>query len=243
LRVYDGILLFSCVLRASAQVDESPTLPARRPKCFSSYASSSNPARSRNAANSRSRVLAPHQLAVPNSWIDLEFIFGSPEALFFDSSIPSSNWTTPFWNGAAFASRPDIARVQEEIQALVSTERTMIVVRGTNLGYRPQSIDFSKARFMRVLEVRLNPGHETEFVEAFRILTHAYETIKANTPWVVYQVNVGMPLPAFIVFLPMRPSGKTMICSIAPQPPRSPRRRGHSPRRSNRSRCLSLHGK
>jgi len=75
---------------------------------------------------------------------------------------------------------------------------------GTNLGYRPQSIDFSKARFMRVLEVRLNPGHETEFVEAFRILTHAYETIKANTPWVVYQVNVGMPLPAFIVFLPMR---------------------------------------
>ena len=57
---------------------------------------------------------------------------------------------------------------------------------------------------MRILEVRLNPGHESDFVEAFRTLSHAYETIKANTPWVVYQVNVGMPSPTFIVFLPIR---------------------------------------
>jgi hypothetical protein len=57
---------------------------------------------------------------------------------------------------------------------------------------------------MRILEVRLNPGHESDFVEAFRTLSHAYETIKATTPWVVYQVNAGMPSPTFIVFLPMR---------------------------------------
>jgi hypothetical protein len=57
---------------------------------------------------------------------------------------------------------------------------------------------------LRVLEVRLNPGHESDFVEAFRILGAAYEKIKANTPWVVYQVNVGMPSPAFFVFMPLR---------------------------------------
>jgi hypothetical protein len=41
-------------------------------------------------------------------------------------------------------------------------------------------------------------------VDAFRILGSAYEKIKADTPWVVYQVNVGMPSPTFLVFVPMR---------------------------------------
>jgi hypothetical protein len=57
---------------------------------------------------------------------------------------------------------------------------------------------------MRVLEVRLLPGHEAEFVEAFKTLRAAYEKIKADTPWVVYQVNVGMPSPTFLAFVPMR---------------------------------------
>jgi hypothetical protein len=57
---------------------------------------------------------------------------------------------------------------------------------------------------MRVLEVRLRPGHEGEFVESFKLLSAAYEKIEADMPWVVYQANVGMPSPAFLVFVPMR---------------------------------------
>jgi hypothetical protein len=57
---------------------------------------------------------------------------------------------------------------------------------------------------MRVLEVRLRPGHESEFVESFKLLGVAYEKIEADMPWVVYQANVGMPTPAFLVFVPMR---------------------------------------
>jgi hypothetical protein len=56
---------------------------------------------------------------------------------------------------------------------------------------------------MRVLEIRLLPGHEEEFVEAFKTLRAAYEKIKADTPWVVYQVNVGMPSPTFFAFVPL----------------------------------------
>jgi hypothetical protein len=144
-------------------------------------------------------------LDVPNDWIDLDSISGPPEALFFDpfDSFEQLDTASAVW-GRIFATHPEIARIQEEIKALVTKERTIIAVRRDDLGFRPQSIDFSKARYLRVLEVRLNPGHESDFVETFRILSHAYETIKADTPWVVYQVNVGMPAPTFIVFLPMR---------------------------------------
>jgi len=201
-----AFLLFSCAARASAQAEDFPNLAGTPPKVLllvhqEFRFGKANERRKIEVAISR----VCDQLAVPNSWIDLESISGPPEALFFDPFDSFEQLDTAFaeW-GRIFATRPELARLQEELEALIVAERTIIAVRRDDLGYRPQSIDFSKARFMRVLEVRLNPGHESDFVEAFRTLSHAYETIKATTPWVVYQVNVGMPSPTFIVFLPMR---------------------------------------
>jgi hypothetical protein len=98
---------------------------------------------------------------------------------------------------------PELARLQEEIRKLETSERTTIAVRRSDLSYRAGLIDLSKARYMRVLEIRLLPGHEEEFVEAFKTLRAAYEKIKADTLWVVYQVNVGMPSPTFFAFVPL----------------------------------------
>jgi hypothetical protein len=144
-------------------------------------------------------------LNVPNSWIDFESITGQRETLFLDPFDSFEHVDTAFveW-GRIFAAHPELARMQEELQTLVSSERTIIAIRRDDLGYRPQSIDLSKARFMRVLEVRLHPGHESGFVEAFKTLAEAYEKIRATTPWVVYHVNAGMPSPTFLVFVPMR---------------------------------------
>src|SRR6266851_4923554 len=199
-------LFFSCAARASAQAEDFPNLAGTPPKMLllvhqEFRSGKANERRKIEVAISR----ACDQLAVPNSWIDLESISGSPEALFFDPFDSFEQLDTAFaeW-GRIFATRPELAHMREELQALVVAERTIVAVRRDDLGYRPQSIDFSKARYMRILEVRLNPGHERDFIEAFRILGAAYEKIKTNTPWVVYQVNVGMPSPAFLVFMPLR---------------------------------------
>ena len=145
------------------------------------------------------------RLTVPNSWIDLQSLTGASEAVSFDPFESFAQLDTAFagW-GQILATHPDLARLQGELKTIVSRESTIIAVRRDDLGYRSQSIDFSKARFMRVLQVHLRPGHESDFVEAFRILGAAYEKIDASTPWVVYQVNVGLPTPAFLVFVPMR---------------------------------------
>jgi hypothetical protein len=152
---------------------------------------------------------ACNQLVVPNSWIDLESVTGSPEALSFDPfdtfdqvEAAFADWTQ------IFGSHPDLARMQGELEALVSSERTIIAVRRDDLGYHPQAIDFSKARFVRVLEVRVFPGRASDFAESMQILADAYEKINADTPWAVYQVNTGIPSPAFLVFLPMRALAK-----------------------------------
>jgi len=207
-RLFPGIafLLFCCVPRAQAEWDGAPNPAGEPPKMLllvhREFQSGKEAERQKlEAAMSR----ACDHLKVPNSWIDLESITGLPEALSFDPFDSFAHVDTAFaeW-GRIYSTHPDIAHLQEQINALVSSERTVIAVRRDDLGYRPQSIDLSKARFLRVLEVRLLPGHERDFDESFKMLGEAYEKIKANTPWVVYQVNVGMPSPTFLVFVPMR---------------------------------------
>jgi len=148
---------------------------------------------------------ACNHLDVPNAWIDLQAITGPPEALSFDPFDSFEQLDNAFvaWR-QLFASHPELAHLQEQIRALETSESTTVAVRRDDLGYRVNRIDLSKARYMRVLEVRLRPGHESEFVESFKLLSAAYEKISADMPWVVYQANVGMPTPSFLVFVPMR---------------------------------------
>jgi hypothetical protein len=200
------MLWFLCAQNASAQVDESPNPSAEPPKMLllvhqEFKFGKEGERRKLEVAISR----ACEHLHVPNDWIDMESLSGPIEALFFDPFDSFEQLDTAFvdW-GRIFGTHSELARTQEELKALVTSERTVIAVRRDDLGYRPQSIDLSKARFLRVLEVQLHPGHESDFVEAFKILGSAYEKIKADTPWVVYQVNVGMPSPTFLVFVPMR---------------------------------------
>ncbi len=200
------VLWFACALIAPAQVDESPNPAAEPPKMLvlvhQEFRFGKEGERQKLAA---SIARACEHLKVPNDWIDLQSISGSPEALSFDPFDSFEHVDTAFADWPRiFAAHPELARMQEEMKALITSERTIIAVRRDDLGYRPQSIDFSKARFMRVLEVRLIPGHENDFVEAFKILSAAYEKINADTPWVVYEVNVGTPSPTFLVFMPLR---------------------------------------
>ena len=201
-----ALIVLASVSIGSAQEEPSPNLSGAPPKMLLLVHQEFQPGKSGerhklDAAISR----ACDQLTVPNSWIDLESITGPLEALSFDpfESFGQLDTALADW-GRIFATHPDLARMQEERKALVSHESTIIAVRRDDLGYRASSIDLSKARFMRVLQVHLRPGHESDFVEAFKILGAAYEKIDASTPWVVYQVNVGMPSPTFLVFVPMR---------------------------------------
>ena len=152
---------------------------------------------------------ACQSLEVPNSWIVMESITGEPEVLSFDPFDSFAQLDKPVaeW-GRIYATHPELGRLQAQITSALTSQRTLIAVRRDDLSYRANRIDLSKARFMRVLEVRLHPGHENEFAEAFQKLTAAYEKIESDLPWVVYQVNLGMPSPTFLAFVPMKAVGQ-----------------------------------
>lgn len=144
-------------------------------------------------------------LEVPNSWIVVDSVTGEPEVLSFDpfDSFAHINKAFAEW-GPLYATHPELGKAQAQIMGALQSQRTIVAVRRDDLSYRANRIDLSKARFLRVLEVRLRPGHEAEFAEAFQKLSTAYEKIDSDLPWVVYQANVGTPSPAFFAFVPMR---------------------------------------
>ena len=152
---------------------------------------------------------ACQKLAVPNSWIVLDSITGEPEVLSFDpfDSFAQMERAVIEW-GPIYAGHPELERLQAQINGALTSQRTLIAVRREELSYRANRIDLSKARFMRVLQVRVHPGREEEFAEAFKKLSAAYEKTESDLPWVVYQVNLGMPSPTFLAFVPMKALGQ-----------------------------------
>ncbi|HXY25016.1 MAG TPA: hypothetical protein VEI73_10225 [Candidatus Acidoferrum sp.] len=201
------VVLLCCFVPsiASAQ-DEAPDIAGVPPKILLLVRQEFEPGR---AAERRKLEVATaracEKLNVPNSWIALESLTGPTEALSFDpfDSFEQLDAAYAGW-GQIYSAHPDLSRMQDEIKSLLVNERSIIAVRRDDLGSRWQTIDFSKARFLRVLEVRLNPGHESEFEESSRSMGGDYEKFKSDVPWVVYQVNSGIPAPAFFVFVPMR---------------------------------------
>jgi hypothetical protein len=144
-------------------------------------------------------------LEVPNSWIVLESVTGDSEVLSFDPFDSFAHIGKAFdtW-GTIYAAHAELGKFQAQINGALASQRTIIAERRDDLSYRADRIDLSKARFLRVLEVHLHPGHEGEFAEASKMLVAAYEKKEFDLPWVVYQVNVGMSSPTFLAFVPMR---------------------------------------
>ena len=137
-------------------------------------------------------------------WIDLESMSGEPEALVFSpfDSYEHLEDSNSEWN-QFLAGHGDVQRMLEDTRALVGGERKIIAVRRDDLGYLADNIDLSEARYMHVTEVRLFPGRESDFVDATRILAEASSKAQGETPWVVYEVDAGLPAPTFLVFSPM----------------------------------------
>jgi hypothetical protein len=106
--------------------------------------------------------------------------------------------------GKSNAAHPEWVPMQQRLLTFVSSETNEVAVRRDGIGYRAASIDFSKARILRVASIHVRQGYEEEFAEAMRDLSAAYASLNADAPWVTYEVNAGAPSTTFVIFMPMR---------------------------------------
>jgi hypothetical protein len=141
---------------------------------------------------------------IPVYWLALQSVTNSPHVLYFDGY---DSFAAVEQAGADIAqglkTHPELAALQQKLEEYVSAPRTMLAFRRDDLGYRLNKIDLAKARFVRVSILQFRPGYEEKFADAVRARARIYETNDIDTPWMIYQVHSGLPLPTFIEFQPM----------------------------------------
>ena len=90
------------------------------------------------------------------------------------------------------------------LQENTSSENTVLGVRRDDMGFRANTIDFSKMRILRLSTIFAHPGYDRAFMEAEWSLSEASQKVNAQAAWAVYEVTAGLPGPAFIIVTPMQ---------------------------------------
>jgi len=141
---------------------------------------------------------------LPIYWIEMESLTGEPGSLLlepfdtFEDLENANKLLTHLYSGSA-----GLADLYQQMDELIVSSETTIAVQRNDLSYRPYSIDLSKARSVRIYMLRTQMDNEAAGEDLIKRLSTTYEQINAPGAWAVYEVNAGMPQPAFIVVEPM----------------------------------------
>jgi hypothetical protein len=143
---------------------------------------------------------------IPVYWLELESITGPSEVLYlnlFDSSEDLAKSEKAL--SAALAAHPELAQTQDRLlQENTSSGTTVLGIRRDDMGYRANTIDFSKMRALRLSTIFAHPGYERAFMETVWSLSEASQKANARAAWAVYEVISGLPEPAFVIVTPMQ---------------------------------------
>jgi hypothetical protein len=199
------VAILACSAITQAQNRESS--PAGPPKFLGMVHQELKPGDGGAYDTSEAAVVASYNREdVPVYWVGLDSVTGPSEAVslsFFDSSEDMDKSTEAL--DKALIAHPEIGQMQDHLlQENTSGAETILAVRRADMGFRSNTIDLAKMRYLRVSTIFVHPGYERAFLQAEWTLSGAYEKVNAQTPWVVYQVNAGLPAPTYIVLTPMQ---------------------------------------
>jgi hypothetical protein len=144
--------------------------------------------------------------AIPFFWVELESITGPAEVLYLNLYDSAEEMATAMSAvSAGLAAHPELAQMQDRLlQENVTNATTVLSVRRDDMGYRANTIDFSKMRALRLSTVFAHAGYERAFMETEWSMSEASEKVHAQAAWAVYEVVGGLPEPAFVIVTPMQ---------------------------------------
>jgi hypothetical protein len=200
-------LIAASVCTIAAQENSPDSSKAGPPKFLNMVHQELKPGRSGAYAELETSIARIYSREnIPVFWIELGSITGPSEVLYlnlFDSSEEMAKTMDAL--NAALAAHPELAQMQERLlQENTSNGTTVLGVRRDDMGYRANTIDFSKMRALRLSTVFAHPGYERAFMETEWSLSEASEKVHARSAWAVYEVVGGLPEPSFVVVTPMQ---------------------------------------
>jgi hypothetical protein len=198
------LVLAGCIPSAAQNVTPTPETGVT-PNTLLLYRADLLPGKEQTYEQTEAEIVRGYANAkIPVYWCALQSVSGPSHVLYFDGFDTFADIEKVGEDVAqGLDSHPEIAALQQKLADMVSASRTVLAFRRDDLGYRLNKIDLAKAHFVRVSILGFRPGYEDDFAEAIRARARMYETNDIDTPWMIYQVHSGLPLPTFIEFQPM----------------------------------------
>ena len=201
-----GVVLGLGVPGARAQTVTPTPETGVTPNVLLLYSAETVPGREMDYSRKEAEIAASYEeKKIPVYWLAMTSLTGTPRVLYFEGFDSFGDVeTTEGVIRDVLATRSDIVGMQQELLSYLNGSHTVLAFRRDDLGYRMNKADLAKARYVRVTQVQLKTGTDADFAEAVKTVRHFYETNDVDAPWVIYQVDSGMAMPAYLQIQPMQ---------------------------------------
>ncbi len=140
----------------------------------------------------------------PTSYLAMTSITGPSEAWFMTGYESFGAWQKDRENlDRNEALRNEDDRLVQGDAEFLSASRSIVAAYREDLSYT-LPVQLPKMRFFRVVTFRVRPGHDSDFMEATKVVRAGYEKANIETGFATYQIVSGMPTPTYLVLVPMR---------------------------------------
>jgi hypothetical protein len=139
----------------------------------------------------------------PTNYLAMTSVTGPSEAWFLTGYESFAAWQKDRENMDKSPLKSEDERLTQGDGEFLSGHRSIVAAHREDLSSKT-AVSIPKMRYFRVITFRIRPGHDSDFVDASKIIKAAYEKANVDLPWAVYQVSSGMLTPTYLVFLPMK---------------------------------------
>lgn len=201
-----SLLLTVCVVllvSASASAQTQPELP----KVLWIYHEDGKPAR--GSAHERvergfAQYWAKNKV---QPFLGLEAVSGNATEVMFLSGYDSlAAMEKDYLTFGKAANGPEYEALERQEAEVVTSVRSMVAVLRPDLSYRPERLMsvLPQSRYFNIQTFRVRLGRDADFAAGGKLFRDAFEKLKREQPYVMYQVMMGAPEGTYLLLSPMK---------------------------------------
>jgi hypothetical protein len=104
------------------------------------------------------------------------------------------------------SSGPEFDALERQEAELVSSVRSTVAVLRPDMSYKPDRLMsiLPQSRYFNIETFRVRLGKDADFEAGSKLFQNAFEKMKSERPYVIYQVVMGAPEGTYLLFTPMK---------------------------------------
>ncbi|MEK6409146.1 MAG: hypothetical protein AABN34_19655 [Acidobacteriota bacterium] len=104
------------------------------------------------------------------------------------------------------ANGPEYEALERQEAEVVNSVRSMVAVLRPDMSYRPERLMgvLPQCRYFNIETFRVRLGRDADFAAGGKLFRDAFEKMKREQPYVMYQVIMGAPQGTYLLFTPIK---------------------------------------